>query len=260
MKSKILAISVLLLIGCNSYNTTSPYDDGDNNSGSGGSGGGGNTNLPVGFTKFIDTHTDVYISGNYVVVETAGIPNHNSPYWGAGHANYESPHSGMNINPNIITTQNFKFYIPLNPTVAGMVASTPLGAIGVSLSGVPFYNQYAGPNNQPLAQETGSFDVYYGHPQQTGQYHYHWEPLYLTSADNSILIGYSLDGFPIYGPTNQTDGNYPTNLDEINGHTHVTNEYPDGIYHYHVTSTVPYLIGGYKGTVGATSGGGYFTN
>ena len=262
MKNKILTITILLLIGCDSSSTISPYniDGGNDNSGSGGSGGGGDTNLPVGFTKFIDTHTDVYISGNYVVVETAGIPNHNSPYWGAGHTNYEAPHSGMNVNPNIISAQNFKFYIPLNPTVANTVASTPLGAIGVSLSGVPFYNQYAGPNNQPLAQETGSFDAYYGHPQQTGQYHYHWEPLYLTFADNSILIGYSLDGFPVYGPTNQTDGNYPTDLDDINGHTHITNEYPNGTYHYHATSTVPYLIGGYKGTVGAASGGGYFTN
>jgi len=261
MKNKILAISILLLIGCNSSNTISPYDDGgDNNSGSGGSGGGGNTDLPVGFTKFIDTHTDVYISGNYVVVETAGVPNHNSPYWGAGHANYDAPHSGMVVNPNMIGSQNFKFYIPLNPTVTSIVASTPLGPIGVSLSGVPFFNQYAGPNNQPLDNEIATFDSYYGHPQQTGQYHYHWEPVYLTMADNSILVGYAMDGFPIYGPTNQTDGNYPTDLDEINGHTHVTDEYPDGTYHYHATSTVPYLIGGYKGTVGTASGGGYFTN
>ena len=80
------------------------------------------------------------------------------------------------------------------------------------------------------------------------------------SEDKSILVGYSLDGFPIYGPTNQSDGQYPTNLDEINGHTHVTEEYPDGTYHYHATATVPYLIGGFRGQVGSSGGGGYYTN
>ena len=65
-------------------------------------------------------------------------------------------------------------------TISTSVSSTPLGPIGVSISGVPFYNQYAGPNNQPLDNEIPSFDNYYGHPQQTGQYHYHWEPTYLT--------------------------------------------------------------------------------
>ena len=121
MKDKILILTTILLIGCSSSDTINPYTDNGDNSGSGNNGGSGdnsNTDLPVGFTKFLDTYTDVYISGNYVVVETAGIPNHHSPYWGAGHANYASPHSGMNVNPNIIQEQNFKFYIPLNPTAS----------------------------------------------------------------------------------------------------------------------------------------------
>ncbi len=261
MKDKILILVTILLIGCSSSDTINPSSDNGDNNGSGNSGSGNNSDdLPVGFTKFLDTYTDVYISGNYVVVETTGVPNHQSPYWGAGHPNYSSPHSGMNVNPNIISNQNFKFYIPLNPTASNVVSSTPLGPIGVSISGVPFFNQYGGPNNQPLDNEISSFDAYHGHPQQTGQYHYHWEPVYLTMNDNSILVGYSMDGFPIYGSTNQTDGNYPTDLDDINGHTHVTDEYPDGTYHYHATSTVPYLIGGYKGVVGSASGGGYYTN
>jgi hypothetical protein len=266
MKNKILILCMIAFIACDTSTTMGTSSSTDNSDGTGTGGnnnggtGGNNTDLPAGFTKFIDEYTDVYISGDYVVIETTGVPNHNSPYWGANHPNYESPHSGMAVNPNLITTQNFKFHIPLTPSVASSVSSTPLGAIGVSLSGVPFYNQYAGPNNQPLDNEIASFDNYYGHPQQTGQYHYHWEPTYLTFADNSILVGYSLDGFPIYGPTNQTDGQYPTDLDDINGHTHVTEEYPNGIYHYHATATVPYLIGGFRGQVGSSGGGGYYTN
>tara|TARA_Y100001970_G_scaffold262578_1_gene346994 strand:+ start:934 stop:1698 length:765 start_codon:yes stop_codon:yes gene_type:complete len=254
MRNKILVSMVILLFACNPSDIINPSSNSDGNTSS------DISNLPLGFRKFLDTYTDVYISGDYVVIETEGIPNHQSPYWGSNHSNYTSPHSGMAINPNIISAQNFKFYIPINPTVSNVISSTSLGPIGVSINGVPFFNQYGGPNNQPLSNEIASFDVYNGHPQQTGQYHYHWEPLYLTSTDSSVLIGYSMDGFPIYGPTNQTDGNYPTDLDNINGHTHVTDEYPDGIYHYHATSTVPYLVGGYKGVVGSASGGGYYTN
>jgi hypothetical protein len=262
MKNKILILCIMALMACDSSTTmgTSNADNNSDGTGTGGGSGGNNSDLPIGFTKFIDAYTDVYVSGDYVVVETTGVPNHNSPYWGAGHPNYESPHSGMTVNPNTITTQNFKFYIPLTPNAASSVSSTPLGSIGVSLSGVPFFNQYAGPNNQPLDNEIATFDNYYGHPQQSGTYHYHWEPTYLTLADNSILVGYSLDGFPVYGPTKQTDGQYPTDLDELNGHTAVTTEYPDGIYHYHATSTVPYLIGGFRGQIGSSGGGGYYTN
>ena len=224
MKNKILILCMMALIACDSSTTMGTSSASDNSDGTGtggnnnggGNSGGNNTDLPMGFAKFFEDYTDVYISGDYVVVETTGVPNHNSPYWGAGHPNYESPQSGMNVNPNTITTQYFKFYIPLTPSAATSVSSTPLGSIGVSLSGVPFFNQYGGPNNQPLDNEIASFDNYYGHPQQSGTYHYHWEPLYLTSEDSSILVGYSLDGFPIYGPTNQSDGQYPTDLDEIN--------------------------------------------
>ena len=255
----IYFLAIIFLFGCESSSTSSLVNN-DNN----GSNGGGNTNnsdLPAGFSNFISEYTDVYISGDYVIVETAGVPNHASPYWGAGHPNYIAPHSGMTVNPNSISEQSFKFYIPLNPSVSSAVSSTPLGPIGVSISGVPFFNQYAGPNNQPLDNEIPSFDNYYGHPQQTGQYHYHWEPTYLTfNNSSSMLIGYSLDGFPIYGPTEQATGQFPSDLDELNGHSHSTNEYNDGTYHYHATADSPYLIGGFKGNYGSLNGGGYFTN
>lgn len=219
------------------------------------------SNLPGGFSRFDENYTDVYISGEYVVVESRGVPNHPSPYWGYGNPQYQPPHSGMVVNPNIITAQNFKFYIPLNPTLSNNISSTPLGPIGVSISGVPFFNQYAGPNNQPLDSEIPSFDTYFGHPQQTGQYHYHLEPKYLTENDSSsMLVGFSLDGFPIYGPKEQSDNQYPSDLDELNGHSHSTSEYSDGIYHYHATSTSPYLLGGFRGSYGASNNGGYFTN
>ena len=40
-------------------------------------------------------------------------------------------------------------------------------------------------------------------------------------------------------------------LDEFHGHTGPTDEFPNGIYHYHVTADDPYINGnGYFGTPG----------
>ncbi|RZJ70644.1 MAG: YHYH protein [Flavobacterium sp.] len=139
-----------------------------------------------------------------------------------------------------------------HPSIAAVHAPTGLAAIGVALNGVPFYNQYAGPN-QPLTNEFMSFDQYYGHPTANGNYHYHVEPTYLTTvkATKSSLLGFLLDGFPVYGT--EENGVTVTNamLDAYHGHTHATADYPDGIYHYHITDTDPYLNGsGYYGTPG----------
>ena len=126
-----------------------------------------------------------------------------SPYFGSSSLNYEAPHSGMLVNPNRIEEQNLVFRIPLNPTENSSATETDLGPIGISTSGVVFYNQYAGRTFSgwlPLDNEIVTFDKYNGHPQQQGQYHYHFEPIYLTESNLSGLIGFALDGFPIYGP------------------------------------------------------------
>lgn len=160
-------------------------------------------------------------------------------------------------NPNNIVAQTYTFIIPLNPKVATNHAATPLGPIGIALNGVALYNQYAGPNNQPLTNEINSFDKYYGHPQAQGQYHYHVEPLYLTTVKStkSGLMGFLMDGFPVYG-TQEENGTVvkSDDLDAYHGHTHKMVDYPNGIYHYHFTADAPYLNGnGYYGTPGTLS-------
>ena len=119
-----------------------------------------------------------------------------------------------------------------------------------------FFNQYAGIDRTtgeflPLDNEIASFDSKNGHPQMTGQYHYHFEPLYLTVADNSAFLGFAMDGFPIYGPRNADDS--ALDLDECNGESHATSEYPDGIYHYHITQVEPYVLGCLRGTPGTVT-------
>lgn len=140
----------------------------------------------------------------------------------------------------------------MNPVAATTHASTPLGAIGVAINGVPLFNQYAGPN-QPLTDEITSFDQYWGHPTGTSIYHYHAEPTYLTATKGKeALMGFLLDGFPVYGP--EENGAAVTGLDVYHGHTGATVDYPNGIYHYHITNDDPYINGnGFYGTAGTVS-------
>jgi hypothetical protein len=204
--------------------------------------------------------TDTYVEGNYVVIKTNSLPDHKSPYYQGTQwesAKYEA-YNGTNpnyvTNPNRIAQANLTFKIPLNPAVASTHSATPLGAIGVSLNGVPFFNQYAA-MGAPLTNEINSFDQYNGHPQQQGQYHYHAEPFWLTTnKGKTALLGFLLDGFPVYGPMENGALVTNSNLDAYHGHTSVTADYPNGIYHYHVTSTDPYINGnGFYGTPGTVT-------
>lgn len=213
--------------------------------------------VPEIFKRFTNG-AEVYLEGNMVVIQTNGVPDHASPYFSttdSRYAAYDGDNADFHLNPNRISEQDFTFRIPVDPREAANKAATPLGPIGVAVNGVALFNQYAGPN-QPLTREIDSFDQYNGHPQQTGVYHYHVEPLYLTAGNGpESLIGFLLDGFPVYGP--EENGQAVTNgdLDAYHGHFGVTDDYPGGIYHYHITHEDPYINGsGFFGTAGSVSG------
>lgn len=199
--------------------------------------------------------------GTYLTIKSNGTPDHVSVYYPAGNSLYQA-FSGTTFggrtfakNPNTIATQSLTFKIPLNPAMATNHALTSGGPIGISLNGVAFFNQYAA-MNAPLTNEANGFDKYYGHPQNTGQYHYHVEPLFLTTvkATKSSLLGFLLDGFPVYGPEENGVAVTNSNLDVYHGHQSVTTDFPNGIYHYHITDADPYLNGsGYYGTPGTVS-------
>ncbi|TKT88109.1 YHYH protein [Dyadobacter frigoris] len=216
--------------------------------------------IPAIYSKIYGAKS-ITSDGTYLTIKTTGLPDHKSIYYATSNSLYEnfsgSTFGGntFNKNPNSISEQTFTFKIPLDPKVASAHAATPLGPIGVALNGVPFFNQYAGPN-QPLTNEVTSFDQYWGHPQQTGQYHYHVEPLYLTTVktSKSALLGFLLDGFPVYGPEENGALVTTASLDAYHGHTSATADYPNGIYHYHITNTDPYINGsGFYGTAGTIS-------
>lgn len=218
------------------------------------------TEVPAIYSKIYGA-SSITSDGSFLTIKSTGLPDHKSVYYPTGNTLYEnfsgSTFDGntFNKNPNAIVSQTYTFKIPLNPKVATTHTATPLGPIGIALNGVPFFNQYAGPN-QPLTNEITSFDQYWGHPQQSGQYHYHVEPLYLTTVktSRSALLGFLLDGFPVYGPEENGATVAATALDAYHGHTLATSDYPDGIYHYHITDTDPYINGsGFYGTAGTVS-------
>ena len=215
--------------------------------------------LPAVYNKIYGA-TSITFDGTFVTIKCNALPDHKSAYYPTGnplHEAFSGTTFGGNTfsqNPNNISTQNITLKIPANPAMASTHATTPMGVIGVALNGVPFFNQYAA-GGSPLTNEITSFDQYWGHPQMTGMYHYHVEPLFLTTvkATKSALMGFLLDGFPVYGPEEE-NGSSPSGLDAYHGHTHATVDYPSGIYHYHFTASAPYLNGnGFYGTAGTVT-------
>lgn len=205
------------------------------------------TTLPAMYQDF-GNGTIVSLAGQTVTLRTSDLPDHNSPYYGVGNAKYEAPQPGMQLAPNQIVAQTLVLRVPATPASVS-ASDTPLGPIGVSVNGVALFNQYAA-GRVPLGPEIQSFDRYNGHPAPSGQYHYHVEPLWITAAKGkSALIGVLLDGFPVYG-TIDTNGTTPSDLDACNGHVGATPHFPQGIYHYHVTSAAPYISGCFRGTPG----------
>ncbi len=220
---------------------------------------GGGPTLPSVYNKLYGA-TSITFDGTWVTIKCNALPDHKSIYYPTSNPLYEN-FSGTTFggftfakNPNTISTQSITLKIPVNPVVAATHAATPMGVMGVALNGVPLFNQYAA-GGSPLSGEITSFDQWWGHPQMTGMYHYHVEPKYLTTvkATPASLMGFLLDGFPVYGPKEE-NGSDPTGLDVYHGHTHATVDYPAGIYHYHFTTAAPYLNGnGFYGTPGTVT-------
>jgi YHYH protein len=205
----------------------------------------------------------VFAWDKYIIVQGAMKPPHSSPYFPYGTPGWE-PFQKLYWNSfqpgNLINPYKYmQFGFPACPQQNGNLAPTPMGAIGISVAGVPFYNQYAGGGAALDWQEILTFDRWNGHPDPAGTYHYHKEPYWITYVRGSraTLVGYLLDGYPVYGPQEE-NGSWVSNgvLDSAHGHTHGTREYPYGIYHYHTTDSAPYINGnGFKGIPGWVTGG-----
>ena len=201
----------------------------------------------------------VTVDGDYVVIKCTGVPDHKSPYfkgsaWESTMYVADTRSTYKQAPGSYIAAFSYTFRIPKAPKEASSKKTLGTATIGIALNGVPIFNQYAAGNTAIAVgqNEYVSFDLYGGHPAPTLDYHYHIEPNYITAKKGTdALIGYLLDGFPVYG--SKENGKTVTNsdLDAYHGHTTKTAEYPNGIYHYHTTSEAPFINGnGFFGTAG----------
>lgn len=160
-------------------------------------------------------------------------------------------------NPNRISAQTIAWGLPSNPAVSATPTCLNSGAIGVLLTGVRLFAPTDALNRDAVAWE--GQDSCQGHPERTGQYHYHSISSCLsqgsetrdTTGQHSPLVGYAADGFGIYGNLGESGlALTNANLDECHGHTHsvVINGVSTIQYHYHKTLEFPYALGCYRGT------------
>lgn len=148
-------------------------------------------NIPANVTRLQYSTSSVYVSTN-------SIPSYAIGPWAA--------------NPNLPRAKNFVFRLSRNPrSQTGTKVPVGLGPIGLLVNGVAIFNADDGRsyNNQgfwrrnALIWEGVSFDVCRGHPAPDGCYHTHVLPKclynYRDSSRHSPLIGYLIDGYPVYG-------------------------------------------------------------
>ncbi|WP_421876288.1 YHYH protein [Marinoscillum sp.] len=226
-------------------------DDNDDN------GDGDRIDISILVDKFYnDDALVISVGDEFITIESANQPDHKSMYYDESndlYEDYDEPNNpDFKKNPNSIEMQDHVYKIPRYPTEATNKETTPMGPMGVAVNSVAFFNQQAAPGDDIL-EELNTFDQYEGHPAQGGDYHYHIEPIWLTEdeLDKESFLGLLLDGFPVYGP--EENGQTVTNddLDDYHGHVSATAEFPDGIYHYHITEDLPWINGdGFYGEPG----------
>lgn len=201
----------------------------------------------------------IAVEGNQRVVRANGLPNHPTGIYPVGRSDDAYQYDR---NPNTIQAGDVLLQLPATPQKAAGPSCVPMGAIGFTLTGAKVFNALDARGEDAPAREIQ--DACDGHPEQTGEYHYH--SLTRCAADNksgpsghSDLLGYALDGFGMFGMYDAGGTMLRSgDLDECHGHTGPVAW--DGktveIYHYHFTEDYPYTIGCFVGSPKASSGSG----
>ena len=202
-----------------------------------------------GNVKWSGGGVSVSVSGSTRKISSKNLPDHGT---GIYPVQRDDDAYQYDRNPNSIQAQNIAINLPANPTIASNASCVSMGMVGVALTGAVFYNALDARGDDAVAHEIQ--DKCSGHPEHSGQYHYHGPSDCMVAqgsgSKHSGLVGYALDGFGIYGAKNAA-GKIVTNadLDECHGHSETVTW--DGaekeIYHYHLTAEYPYTLGCYRG-------------
>ncbi|XP_078688892.1 uncharacterized protein LOC144920547 [Branchiostoma floridae x Branchiostoma belcheri] len=180
-------------------------------------------------------------NGRQLYVTSNGIPDHRTgPFPGPG-------------NPNTIQEQSFMLKVRKTPVYADTPGCLPMGPVGLAINGVPLYNPQSAQCEDAVIHER--FDSCHGHPDIPGRYHYHQNPICAYVQEDgkaSPLVGVAADGFPIYGPVDETGRTLTSaDLDECHGRE------VNGRYQYHITADYPYILGCFRGRVLPDAGVGH---
>ncbi|BDX07427.1 PKD domain-containing protein [Planctobacterium marinum] len=182
---------------------------------------------------------------------------------------FDDPEGGPDTGCYSVDANNRVFLFSLNPTVVDAVTSiSDEDHSGMAISGGTFaHPDEDSPNGEGYAvhntydSDWEVLDDCNGNVSyQGGPFHYHGDPTnpnrdqvdeHTASAaraegclpdfssdvdettSHGTVIGFMADGFPIYGEDGYDSGE---TLDACNGHTGATQEFPNGIYHYHAIS------------------------
>jgi hypothetical protein len=173
---------------------------------------------------------EIYSSANWVYIRSTGLGSHIMGPWYLNAAHTQ-------VFPNFpVNTKTF-YRIPRVPIVPATKTLTALGAIGYFVDGIAMFDSRDGFvwtgaaeagngtgywNREAYVNEGVTFDPGYAHQEQTGNHHYHANPIALryllgdhvdynataktysesTNAvtQHSPILGWVRDGFPVYGP------------------------------------------------------------
>lgn len=177
--------------------------------------------------------------------------------------------------PAGLKSQNFTWTISTKPVIAAQQTSieTKMSAVAFTVTGLPIFGPMEGPT--PAIEAYGDpvynnlLDTCGGHTGYNADYHYHQILAISDCSLEETIVGYALDGFPIYSnPQYKWKSGYEktgnpksyswdaytftggtSTLDECNGQ-----EQSDGSYRYYITESFPYVIGCYTGTAKKQSG------
>lgn len=204
--------------------------------------------LAVSGSRRLESAFSAQLSGMTRTLSGNGVPAH---ALGQFPVSPSDPAYQYDRNPNTIRTTSLRYSVPARPEVAAQPSCLPMGAIGVMTTGVVIFNALDAMGRDAVAHEI--LDACGGHPERSGQYHYHDQAPCIDDpgTGHSALIGYALDGFGIFGRRGE-DGLPLANvdLDACHGHTHAV-PWDGGtavMYHYHATYEYPYTLGCYRGT------------
>ncbi|MBT6176027.1 MAG: hypothetical protein HOI23_02190, partial [Deltaproteobacteria bacterium] len=251
-----ICVLALALGGCGGDDERPSTDPGDTNNGSGDTNPGTDTDTdttpsepgrtvancetniaddaPAFYKKYFRCVT-ITMDGDSVVIESDGLPPHASFYYETSDENYTefvSQGDGFYQNPNRIEAQNIRMTIGSNPRVRGLTIDDSLvdgdvgssqdeygmGTQGVALNSVALFNPLAAPGDD-IEDELYSFDPYYGHPAQGGDYHYHTTSMgpleVLEAAGLTTITTPGSASIEIYGM--MCDGTLILGCTELNG-------------------------------------------